>query len=269
MEPDQNQLAALFPNVAAQLRGALGTLHLAAAQLAPAAAREQDPALDAKAALMDQSYYQVLRLVNSLSAAGSLMDDTPLKLQDRDLVDLVGELCEKAAALAPLRGLELRFVCALERHICAVAPEAIEQLLYQLLSNAFKFTPAGGTVTVELRVVRKQVLLSVADTGCGIPEERLPSLFDRYLHAELMDPAPHGLGLGLPLCRRIAERHGGTLMAESHPGKGSRFTLSLPDKQVGGGVSDLPFDYAGGFNRTLLALADALPAEAFLLRSQD
>lgn len=269
MEPEQNQLASLFPSVAAQLRGALSNLHLAAAQLAPADAREKDPALDAKAALMDQSYYQVLRLINSLSSAECLLDDRPLALQDRDLVDLVGELCEKVAALAPLRGLELRFVCALERHVCAVAPDDIERLLYHLLSNAFKFTPAGGTVTVELRVVKKQVLLSVTDTGCGIPEERLPTLFDRYLHAGQMDPQPHGLGLGLPLCRRIAERHGGTLMAESHPGRGSRFTLSLPDKQVGGGVSDVPFDYAGGFNRTLLALADALPTEAFLLRSQD
>lgn len=269
MEPEQNQLASLFPSVAAQLRGALSNLHLAAAQLAPADAREKDPALDAKAALMDQSYYQVLRLINSLSSAECLLDDRPPALQDRDLVDLVGELCEKAAALAPLRDLELRFVCALSHHICAVEPDAVEQLLYHLLSNAFKFTPAGGTVTVELRVVRKMVLLSVTDTGCGIPEERLPTLFDRYLHAGQMDPPPHGLGLGLPLCRRIAERHGGTLMAESQTGKGSRFILSLPDKQVGGGVSDVPFDYAGGFNRTLLALADALPVKAFLLRSQD
>lgn len=268
MEPDQNQLAALFPSVAVQLRGALSNLHLAAAQLAPADARERDPALDARAALLDQSYYQMLRLVNSLSAAEQLVSDKPPALQDRDLADLVGEVCEKAAALAPLRGLELRFVCALERHVCAVEPDGIEQLLYQLLSNAFKFTPAGGAVTVELRVVKKQVLLSVTDTGCGISEERLPTLFDRYLHAGQIDPPPHGLGLGLPLCRRIAERHGGTLMAESRLGRGSRFTLSLPDRQVGGGVSDVPFDYAGGFNRTLLALADALPAEAFRLRNQ-
>ena len=269
MEPDQNQLAALFPSVAVQLRGALSNLHLAAAQLAPADAREQDPALDARAALLDQSYYQMLRLVNSLSAAEQLVSERPPALQDRDLVDLVGELCEKAAALAPLRGLELRFVCALERHVCAVEPAGIEQLLYHLLSNAFKFTPAGGTVTVELRVVKKQVLLSVTDTGCGISEERLATLFDRYLHPGALDPQPQAVGLGLPLCRRIAERHGGTLMAESRPGKGSRFTLSLPDKQVGGGVSDVPFDYAGGFNRTLLALADALPAGAFRLRNQD
>lgn len=269
MEPDQNQLASLFPNIAAQLRGALGNLHLAAAHLAPVSAREQDPALDAQAALLDQSYYQLLRLVNSLSSAACLTSSGPLSLQNRDIVDLVSELCDRAASLAPLLGLELRFVCALDRHICAVAPDALEQLLYHLLSNAFKFTSSGGTVTVELRVFQRHVVLSVTDTGCGIPEDRLSTLFDRYLHKELMDAPPHGLGLGLPLCRRIAEGHGGTLMAESHLGKGSRFTLSLPDRQIDGGVSDVPFDYSGGFNRTLLALSDALPSTAFLLRSQD
>lgn len=268
MEQDQNRLASLFPNIAAQMRGTLSDLHLTAAQLAPAAAREQDPTLDAQAARVDRSYYQLLRLVNSLTSAAYLTNDDPLPLQDRDIVDLVSELCDRTASLAPLLGLELRFVCALDQHICAIAPDALEQLLYHLLSNAFKFTPAGGTVTVELRVRQKYVLLSVTDTGCGISEERLPTLFDRYLHKDLMDPPPHGLGLGLPLCRRIAEGHGGTLMAESHPGKGSRFTCSLPDRQVGSGVSDISFDYAGGFNRTLLALADALPAKAFLLRSQ-
>ncbi len=268
MEPDQNNLASLFPSVAAQLRGAMSNLYMAASQLCPAAAREQDPELDARAALLDQSYYQLLRLVTNLSAAARLADDAPFPLQDRDIVALVSELCSRAAALAPLRGIELRFLCAMEQHICALDPESFEQLLYHLLSNAFKFTPAGGTVTVELRSTRKQLLLSVTDTGCGIPEDRLLTLFDRYLHGENRDPLPHGMGLGLPLCRRIAEGHGGMLMAESRPGKGTRFTLALPDRQVGGSVRDVPFDYSGGFNRTLLALADALPANAFLLRSQ-
>ncbi len=269
MEQDENRLASLFPDVATQLRVALSNLHLAAARLAPAEARENDPALDQKAALLDQSYYRLLRMVNSLSSASYLTSSDPLPLQDRDIVALVNELCEKAGDLAPLLGLELRFVCAMERHICAVAPDALEQAIYQLLSNAFKFTPAGGTVTVDLRVKNKLVLLSVTDTGRGIPEERLPTLFDRYLHGAKLDPPSHGLGLGLPLCRRIAEGHGGTLMAESRLGEGSRFTLSLPDKQVGSGVSDIPFDYAGGFNRTLMALADALPTKAFLRNNQD
>ena len=269
MDSEQNELAALFPNVATQMRSALSNLHLAAARLAPASDREQDPDLDARAALLDQSYYQLLRLVNSLSMASYLTHEAPLSPRDTDVVELIGELCERAASLAPMLGLELRFVCSLEHHICAVSPEAIEQILNHLLSNAFKFTPAGGTVTVELRRTSGRLLLSVEDTGCGISQDRLETLFDRYLHSDRMDPPPHGLGLGLPLCRRLAAGQGGTLMAESRGGTGSRFTLSLPDRQLGAGVSDVRFDYSGGFNRTLLGLADALPAKAFLLRSQD
>ena len=124
-------------------------------------------------------------------------------------------------------------------------------------------------MTVELKTLSGRVLISVEDTGGGIPEETLASLFDRYLHADQPAPPPHGLGLGLSLCRRMAEGLGGTLMAESRDGQGSRFTLSLPDRQLGTGVSDIPVDYSGGFNQTLLNLADALPTEAFLIRNQD
>lgn len=269
MEPEQNKLVSLFPSVATQIRNTLASLHLAAVQLAPSSARKQDPDLDTRAARLDQNYYQLLRLVNNLSMAAQLTSEQAFPLQDRDLVSLVGLLCEKAAALAVHLNLELRFSCSAERHICAVAPDALEQILSHLLSNAFKFTPAGGLVTVELRTLSGRVLISVEDTGGGIPEEVLASLFDRYLHADPPSPPPHGLGLGLSLCRRMAEGLGGTLMAESREGQGSRFTLSLPDRQLGTGVSDIPVDYKGGFNQTLLDLADAMPTEAFLARNQD
>ena len=269
MEPDIHLLASLFPSIAAQLRSTLSTLHFAAAQLAPAAQREQDPALDAKAALLDQSYYQLLRLVNNLSAAAYLHTDAPLPMRDQDIVELVSGLCAQAASLAELAGLELHFFCETPSHVCAIHPEGLEQLLFQLLSNAFKFTPAGGSVHVELKRANNRVLLSVSDTGCGIDEAQLPVLFDRYLHPELMGAHPHGLGLGLPLCHRIAEGMGGRIMAESRLGAGTRFTLSIPDRTLGhSSVSDIAFDYAGGFNRALLALADALPASAFSLRDQ-
>ena len=269
MEPEMHDLAALFPNIAAQLRMSLSTLQLAAAQLAPASAREQDPELDAKAALLDQSYYQTLRLVNNLSEAAMLRSEQPLKRKNEDLVQLVGDICLRADSLAKQLELQVRFVCELPQLICAVSSRELEQLLYHLLSNAFKFTPVGGIVTVELRRAGKRVLLSVTDTGCGIAQEKLETLFDRYLHESVMDPRPHGLGLGLPLCRRIAERHGGSIMAESKVGTGSRFTVSLPDeREETHQLGDILLEYGGGFNRTLLGLADAMPAKAFLLRNQ-
>lgn len=259
----------LFPHAAAHLRGGLATLHFAVSRLAPASERERDPELDAKAALADQSYYRLVRLVNDLSAVQYLKGG-PLPLRDRDIVDFVSEIFAAAAALAPLRGLETRLICAADQHVCAFCPDALEQLLYQLLSNAFKFTPPQGLITVELRLTAGRVLLSVEDTGPGIPPERLETLFDSYHHSGEPAPPPHGLGLGLAICRGIAQGHGGIVTAESRQGKGSRFTFSMPDRLTGSARPTLReerFDYSGGFNHALMALSDAMPPEAFGIRS--
>lgn len=263
----------LLPQAAAQLRGALSTLYFAANRLAPSFARERDAALDAKAALVDQSYYQLIRLVNNLSSAHYLTGD-PLPLRDRDIVEFVTDIFAKASSLAPLRGLETRLVCAAERHLCAFCPDALEQLLYQLLSNAFKFTPPGGMITVKLCLEekRKLVSLTVEDTGEGIPQEQLARLFNNYHQTERPAPPPQGLGLGLALCWGIARGHGGAITGESYQGKGSRFVFSMPDRLSASTapvpLSDVPFDYSGGFNHTLMALSDAMPPQAFEIRNQ-
>ena len=256
----------LLPQAAEQMRGALSSLYFAAARLAPAAAREQDPELDAKAALVDQSYYRLIRMVNNLTATRYLNDE-PLPMRDRDIVDFVAELFAKAASLAPLRGLETRLICAADSHICAFCPDALEQLLYQLLSNAFKFTPAGGLITVELRLTGGRVFLAVEDTGPGIAPERLETLFDSYHQAEEPAPPPQGLGLGLALCQGIARGHDGIITAESRQGKGTRFTFSMPDRISGTTLAESRFDYSGGFNHALMALSDAMPPKAFEIRN--
>ena len=272
-EKDQEQLRLLlelFPNVAAQLRGALGNIEFAVSRLAPPEARDFNRELDQNAAVLYQSYYRLLRLVNNFSDAAKLLDAAPPPLYDRDLAELVGGVCRKAEPMAELLHLRFQFRSELKPHPVAVNPDGLERLLLNLLSNAFKFTPAGGSVTVELKAAHGKVLLCVADSGRGIPEELMPTLFDRYLHTDRMDPPPHGLGLGLPICQQIARAHGGQLMVVSTPGKGTRVTLSLPDRLSGNPVvSDLSFDYAGGFDRTLMELSDALPPEAFLQRNTD
>lgn len=269
MEQYPSELAAMLPNIANQMRGLLSNLYLAASQAIPAESREADPALDARAAILEQSFYRLLRLVNSLSAAEYLAEDRPLTLQDTDLVRLVSEVCECSGDLAELLGIRLSFVCAMERRICAIQPSAVEQMLYHLLSNALKNTPSGGSVTVELAKSGERLLLSVADTGCGISTERMERLLDGCLRADWPAGPAHGLGLGLPLCRAVAEKHGGKLTASSVEGEGSVFTVSLPDRQLGQRLSDVAPIYHGGFNRPLLGLADALPAKAYSVRELD
>ena len=219
--------AALLPNIANQMRSLLSNLYLAASQVIPPEQREQDPALDAKAAILEQSFFRLLRLVNSMSAAEYLSDSQTLSLRDADLVKLVSEVCESSADLAEQVGIQLKFVCAMDRRVCAIHPAAVEQMLYHLLSNALKFTPAGGTVTVELKKSGETLRLTVSDTGCGIPPERMAHLFDGCFQPGHPTPAPYGLGLGLSLCRAIAEKHGGSITVESAPGKGSRFDVVL------------------------------------------
>lgn len=107
--------AALLPNIANQMRSLLSNLYLAASQVIPPEQREQDPSLDAKAAILEQSFFRLLRLVNSMSAAEYLSDSQTLSLRDADLVKLVSEVCESSADLAEQLGIQLKFVCAMDR----------------------------------------------------------------------------------------------------------------------------------------------------------
>ena len=256
-------------HVAAQLRTALGGMHIAVGRLAPPDRRDRDAVLDRDAALLNHNYYSLLRLANNLSNAPMLLSDEPLLKENTDIVEWLAGLCRQAEPLFALRHVTLTLQCAAEHHTAAIHRDCLEQAVWNLLSNALKFTPDGGSVTVSLRLGYRQVLLAVSDTGCGIPAGNMETVFDGYLHPERLAVLPGGLGLGLPLCRRIAEGHGGRLLLDSREGQGTTVTLALPDETAGDMVEDVTFDYAGGFQPALVGLADGLPFDAFLQRHSD
>ena len=104
----------------------------------------------------------------------------------------------------------------------------IQRMLTNLLDNAIKYTPAGGRVTVSVQGDSDgAVVLSVSDTGLGIPEEDLARIFERFYRGDQSRSEP-GTGLGLSLARAIARAHGGDITVESHPGEGSTFRVTLP-----------------------------------------
>jgi signal transduction histidine kinase len=107
--------------------------------------------------------------------------------------------------------------------------DRINEVLGNLLSNAFKFTPHGGSVMLTLSPTEDGVRMEVRDTGAGISAEQLPHIFEKFYQADNQGSArAAGSGLGLAIAKEIVDAHGGTISCESKPGVGTCFTITLP-----------------------------------------
>jgi two-component system, OmpR family, sensor histidine kinase BaeS len=148
-----------------------------------------------------------------------------LRRERRDLATIA-----ETAADSLARRFEAADV-TLDRRLAAVPVLADERWMHQvvtnLLGNALKFTPAGGTVTIRTRREGPDAVLDVADTGVGIPAAELPRIFDRFWRGQAA-ARTSGSGIGLAIAAELTRAHGGTLTAASEPGEGTRLTLTLP-----------------------------------------
>jgi signal transduction histidine kinase len=107
--------------------------------------------------------------------------------------------------------------------------DKLYEVLANLLENAIKFTPSGGRVHIDARVVDdRHIKMNVSDTGCGISEEHMSKIFDKFYRVEPGSGPVPGSGLGLAIAKGLIELHGGTIGVESAPGKGSHFYFTLP-----------------------------------------
>lgn len=260
-EHHQNYGADILGRVSGQLRYQLESLRLALDAAAPPEERDADPALDKRAAALSRVFFRLLRLSGNLAGLGR-----EARLRNGDIVGLAREVSERARLPAEMLGLRLEFQCGRTSHVAAADGELLERLLLNLLSNAFRFTPWGGTVTVEVRVEGEQVLLSVTDTGPGLSGP----VFDRCIRGRPLEAPPCALGLGLAVCREIARAHGGSLVLSSGEGGGTAAVLSIPNQKMAAPEAErFPAELCGGYNMTLVELSDALPEEAFCQRFLD
>jgi signal transduction histidine kinase len=107
--------------------------------------------------------------------------------------------------------------------------EGLKDLVDNLLSNAIRYTPAGGRVAVEAGCDGRQSRLTVSDTGIGIPPEDLPHVFDEFFRGQAAkETVQHGTGLGMAIAKRVVDMHGGRISVESLPGGGTTFRVTLP-----------------------------------------
>ena len=109
------------------------------------------------------------------------------------------------------------------------APDLLEQILRNLMDNAMKYTPEGGTIAVSCHIKQNQVIYRIKDNGIGIPKDALPRIFDRFYRVDkTRDRKRGGNGIGLSLVKFLVELFDGAITAKSTLGKGSTFTLSFP-----------------------------------------
>jgi signal transduction histidine kinase/ActR/RegA family two-component response regulator len=217
-------LATLSHELRTPLNAIIGwTSMLTRGQVDPARMPRVFEALDRNAQSQAQLIADVLDV--SRIVAGKLQ----LQMTSVDLCDLVAQALDsvRAAATAKEIGLFLD-----ETPGCLVRGDAgrLQQIVWNLLSNAIRFTPAGGSIRLSVTRDDQQVTVSVADSGAGIPSEFLPHVFDRFRQADQTSTRPHGgLGIGLSIVKHLVEQHGGTVSVSSDgPGQGACFTVRLP-----------------------------------------
>lgn len=184
-----------------------------------------DPSPQQLASLRDE----VLRLgrmvadLQELAAADAAA--LQLTLYECDLSEIAADAADSLAGRFDAAGI------AVQRRLVPAAVRAdrrwLHQIITNLLTNALKFTPSGGTVTIEAGPVQPGAALTVSDTGIGIPADELPHIFDRFWRGREAAQTS-GTGIGLAIAAELARAHGGELTAHSEPGRGTAMTLTLP-----------------------------------------
>ncbi len=152
----------------------------------------------------------------------------PLNFEDVNIADLLGELSQDVEALAQEKGLKLG-LGPMDGLTVRGDRVRLRQMFLNILDNALRYTPAGGTITGSIVRKDNQAVASVRDTGAGIAEEHLPFIFDRFYRADkVRTDGEGGTGLGLSIAASIAKMHGGAIEVESEVGGGTTFRILLP-----------------------------------------
>ena len=153
-----------------------------------------------------------------------------LRCEPVDLDKLCQQMAEYITPLAAQREQTLTYNSANAEVVVNADLQRIKQLLLNLLDNAIKYTEPGGNITLSLKAEDNQAVITVSDTGRGIPTEDLPHIFERFFRrsAKTSDRSASGFGLGLSIVKWIVESHGGKIETKSQTGKGTDFIVKLP-----------------------------------------
>src|SRR6202043_1103111 len=176
-----------------------------------------------------QSSAHLLQLINDILDLSKIeAGQLELRCEDFQLKDALPEVLSTIRPLAMIKNIQVQHKVKMDLSVHADRVR-FKQVLYNLLSNAVKFTPKDGRIDIDCVEKGNEVCISVTDTGIGIRAEDQAVVFEEFRQVEgNKDTANEGTGLGLAITRRLVEHQGGKISLESEPGKGSRFTFTLP-----------------------------------------
>ena len=210
-----------FTNVSHEVRTPL-TLILAPLDRLIISLRESPYASDL--GLIQKNANRLLRVINQILDFRKVEGkQEKLAVREIDLVPFVGEIKSYFDSMASVRAISYTFTSSIKQCTLWIDPDLLEKVFFNLLSNAFKFTPGGGSVRIELTEEGGRVFIRVIDTGSGIRPANLPHLFDRFY----TEDRSMGTGIGLHLVKEYIDMHGGETRVESEPGQRTTFTVCL------------------------------------------
>jgi signal transduction histidine kinase len=182
--------------------------------------------------IVKQNCYRLMRLI------GNLIDITRydsgflhIKLGNHNIVHIIEDITLSIVKYAETKGITVTFDTNIEEKYISCDPDMIERVMLNLISNALKFTNNGGNVWVNIDNQGENVMISVRDTGIGIPSDKLSIIFERFRQVDdSLNRNHEGSGIGLSLVKALVEAHNGTIAVNSEYGKGTEVIISLPAK---------------------------------------
>ena len=249
---------------ALELRGPLAGAIAATDQILPKVTGEQNPVLMDHATQLNRRLMQLQRIIGNMSDSGIYSRGTPVSMDYMDICGFLEELLSRVAETLEQAGRNLHYTLPKEAIFMLAHSESLERAVYNMISNAVKFSPVGSTIQAQLVRSGNRIAFSVTDMGSGIPDSR--DVFSRYQRQPGLEDGRLGLGLGMVIIRSTAALHGGTVLIDHPEDTLTRVTMTLSiaskkHSEVRGPV--LRIDYAGERDHCLLELSDVLPASLY------
>ena len=271
---DEGINPAVLDAISGEMKNYLAVLRMAATAVLPYVENSGDEKLSQYAAMINQSYYHILRLTKNAEILG---DDTTsnagLKKSVFDFAEMCGELVDACAYLVEERAVKLSFTAETENMLILADRDKIELMLLNMISNSISNTPAGGSVVISVAVKGETALIKVTDTGSGLSDEIKTSVWSRYTEPKTLSDTKSGAGFGMAVVSQIARIHDGSVFIESRKGEGTTVAVSIPNaRKVGemnlndGGVSKY---HSKGASSYLVGLATILGHDKFTQKFMD